>query len=155
MHCHSLCWWVKICKYICSSFFLFWGGGDHERVQHTIYTEKETSTVIFFKRSSCKHFLSTSIWPINIFLQDQSIIKSKRGKKQPSEVLHEAALCNLVAMTMRQRATLAISVGKPLFPALHWNLEPPHTYKISFSLDRSLLYPHSESLEMTVSLNID
>lgn len=49
----------------------------------------------------------------------------------------QAALNNLVAMTVLQRATLAIRGSKPL-PVLHQQQEPPPSYKVVSVLDRSL-----------------
>lgn len=109
------------------------------------YRKKQISIQQFNKQylifCHSKFYLS-----IHFYLTDKSLppgpkhyqVKKRKKGLFSTQVLHEAALYNLVAMTMRQRAPLAISEGKPLFPALHWNQEPPILRKITFSMDRSL-----------------
>lgn len=91
--------------------------------------------------------------------------KKRKRRLFSSEALCEAALCDLVAMTMLQRATLAIPGGKPLLPASHRELETSPYLQNGFQFGQMigpyrrtnglpLLYPHFYALEMTVWPNV-
>lgn len=140
---------------MCKSLLLF----CHSFVKHSrILNIKDIkkSTKIFFMLSCIKVSRQT-----NISLLKHAQFQKRKKRLFSSEAQCEATLCDLVAMTMLQRATLAIPGGKPLLPASHWELETSPYLQNGFQFGQMigsywctnglpLLYPHFYSLEMTV-----
>lgn len=139
---------------MCKSLLLF----CHKTFQYTEYKghKKINKNSLFFMLSCIKVSRQT-----NKSLLKHAQFQKRKRRLFSSEAQCEAALCDLVAMTMLQRATLAIPGGKPLLPASHWELETSPYLQNGFQFGQMigsywctnglpLLYPHFYSLEMTV-----